>query len=110
MFGDFVEFQHLDVREWFRFNKARNLSQAGPRTRTHDYVCTTQLAGGAVGESGLYRSWACKLSCRPNELCSGFFVILQIHLVQASHHLALAFTDARHVNGEAVMSDAELLA
>jgi hypothetical protein len=37
-------------------------------------------------------------------------VILHIHLVQADHHLALAVSDARHLNREAIVSNAKLFA
>src|SRR5215813_8143686 len=110
MFGNFAEFERLDMRERFRFMKAWNRSQTGPRTGTHDHICTTQVTRGAVRECDLQRSRAYELSCSQNKLCSSFAVVLQIHLVQAPHHLALALTHARHVNGEAVMSNAEFFA
>src|SRR5258705_9585830 len=37
-------------------------------------------------------------------------VILHIHLVQADDHVALAVSDARHLNREAIVSNAKLLA
>ena len=37
-------------------------------------------------------------------------VILHIHLVQADDHLALAVSDARHLNREAIVSNAKLFA
>src|SRR5262249_4780787 len=110
MFGNFVEFERLDMGERFRFIKAWNRSQTGPRTGTHDYVCTTQVTHGAVRECDLQRSRAYELSCSQNKLCSSLVVVLQIHLVQAPHHHALALTHARHVNGEAVMSNAKFFA
>src|SRR2546430_995811 len=107
--GNFVEFERLDVREWLRFSQTRNGSQRGPRTGTDDHVRATQLAAGPVGESNLQRSRSDEPSGSHNELRSRVPVIVQIHLVHARHHLALAVTDARHINREAVVSDAELL-
>ena len=45
-----------------------------------------------------------------NELGARVPVILHIHLVQADDHLALALSDARHVDREAIVCDAELFA
>src|SRR6266849_6288541 len=107
--GHFVEFERLDVREWLRVSQTRNGSQRGPRPGTDDHVRATQVAAGPVGESDLRRARSDEPSGAHNELRSRVPVIVQIHLVQARHHRALAVTDARHRNREAVVSDAELV-
>src|SRR5262245_13400037 len=109
MLGNFVEFKRVDMRERLRFGKTRNCSQRWPCTGTDDYVRTTQLAGGSVGESNFERSRSHEPSGSQNELRSRSPVILHIHLVHAGDHLALAVTDARHLNREPVVSDAKFL-
>ena len=97
------------MRERVRFRETRNCSQRGPRTGTNDHVRAAQSAAGPVGESDLQRSGSDEPSGSPNELRSRVPVIVQIHLVHAGDHRALAITDARHSNREAVVRDAELV-
>ena len=39
VFGNFIEFKGLDMRERPRFRKARNCLQCGTRARTNDHIC-----------------------------------------------------------------------
>src|SRR5438105_1876345 len=110
MFGNLIEFECLDMRERLRFSKTRNCCQRGPRTGTDDYVGAAELTAGPVGESDLQCSRSYEPSGSQDELPSRVPVILQIHLVHARYHLALAVTDTGHINREAIASDAELLA
>src|SRR5438034_5320749 len=110
MFRNLVEFECLDMRERLRFSKTRNCSHRSPRTGTDDDVRATQLTSGSVGESHFQRPRSYEPAGSQNELRSRCPVIFQIHLVQAGYHLALAVTDARHINRETVVGDAELLA
>ncbi len=55
MFGNFAEFERLDMRERFRFGKTRNCSQRGPRTGTDDHVRAVRLTDDPVGQSDLQR-------------------------------------------------------
>ena len=64
-----------------------------------------------VGKSDLDRSWTYKPTCSSQDQDrAGVLVVFQIHLVQAGHHLALAVTDARHINRETVVTNAKFLA
>src|SRR5262249_58339861 len=45
-----------------------------------------------------------------NQYRSRVSVVFKVHVVQTGHHLAFALADARHVNREAVVSDAKLFA
>jgi hypothetical protein len=38
VFGNFIEFKSLDMRERLRFRKARNCLQRGTRARTNDHI------------------------------------------------------------------------
>src|SRR5438105_10209346 len=109
MLGNFIQFECLDMRERVRFRETRNCSQPGPRTGTNDHVRAAQSAAGPVGESDLQRSGSDEPSGSQNELRARFPVILQIHLVHAGYHLALAVSDTRHINREPVVSDAKFL-
>ena len=100
----------LDMRERLRFSKAGNRSQRGPRTGTHDTVGAAQPTAAPVGQADLQRSGSSEPSGSQNELRSRASVIVQIDLVQAGHHRALAVPDARHIDLEAGVRDAEFLA
>src|SRR5262249_44259169 len=108
VFGNFVQFERLDMRERLRFRETRDPSQRGPRTGTDDHVGAAQLTVVPIGESDLQRSGSYEPPGSQNELPSRVPVICQIHLVHAGDHLALAVTDAGHLNREAIASDAEL--
>src|SRR6266849_3166318 len=110
MFRNLVEFECLDMRERLRFSKTRNCSHRSSRTGTDDDVRATQLTSGPVGENHFQSPQSYEPAGSQNELRSRFPVIFQIHCVHAGYHLALAVTDARHINRETAMSDAELLA
>lgn len=62
MFGNFVEFECLDMCERLRFSQTRNLRQRGPGTGTDDHVCAAQMAGSSFRESDLYGSWSYEAS------------------------------------------------
>jgi hypothetical protein len=50
VFGDFIEFKGLDMRERLRFRKARNYLQRGTRARANDHIRAPQLTCGAIGQ------------------------------------------------------------
>src|SRR6516164_4244869 len=111
MFRNFIEFECFDMRERLRINKTGNRSQRSPRTGADDDIRAKQLTCGPVGKSDLDSSGSYKpASSSQYQDCACVLVVLQIHLVQAGHHLALALTDAGHINREAVVSDAKFLA
>src|SRR5262245_6332249 len=109
MFGNFVEFKRFDMCERLRFGKTRNRSQRWPCTGTDDYVRTPQLPGVSVGESNFERSRSDEPAGSQHELRSRSPIILQVHLIHAGHHRALAVSDTRHINREPVVSDAKFL-
>ncbi len=43
VFGDFIEFKSLDMRERLRFRKTRNCLQCGTRACTNDHIRAPQL-------------------------------------------------------------------
>ena len=49
MFGNAVEFECLDMREWLRFSETRNCFQGGSRTGTYDHVGAAQQTLGPIG-------------------------------------------------------------
>ena len=49
MFGNFVEFKCLNMRERLRFAEARNRFHCRVRTRTDDHICAPQLTDCSVG-------------------------------------------------------------
>jgi hypothetical protein len=46
----------------------------------------------------------------PSVLAPNPTVIFHVHFIQAGHHFALAITDARHINRDALVMDAKLFA
>src|SRR5438477_882703 len=56
VFGDFIEFKSLDMRERLRFRKARNCIQRGTRARTNDHICAPQLTCAPIGQGDLHCS------------------------------------------------------
>jgi len=76
-------------------------------------VLTITLVRGAdecsVGRAASTVLGATNRRCQ-NEFGARLPVILHIHLVQADDHLALAVSDARHLNREAIVSNAKLFA
>src|SRR6266436_616694 len=110
VFGNFTEFKSLDMRERLRFRKAGNCFQRGTRARTNDHVRAPQLTCGRIGQGDFHCSRSQEPARSQYELGAHLSVILHIHLVQADDHLALAVSDARHLNGEAIVSNAKLFA
>src|SRR5713101_2539691 len=98
------------MRERLCFSKTWNCSQRGSSTGADDHVGAAQLTNSPVGESRLQRSRSYEQSGSENKIRSRVPVIFQIHLVQACDHLALAVTDAGHIDREAIASHAKLLA
>src|SRR5262249_61400863 len=62
-----------------------------------------------IGRSGFRLPRRDEPSGSQNQLRSCFPVLFQIHLVHAGPQRALAVTDTRHINREAVASDAKFL-
>src|SRR4029077_2527312 len=110
MFGDFIEFERLDVRERLCFSKTRNCFQCGPCAGADDHISTAELTSAPVGKGGLHSFRSNEPPGAQNELGARLPVILHIHLVQADDHLALAVSDARHLNRKAIVSNAKLFA
>src|SRR5437899_682378 len=110
MFGDLAQFERLDVRERLCFSKTRNCFQCGPCAGADDHISTAELTSAPVEEGGLHSSRSNEPPGAQNELGARRSVILQIHVVQADDHLALAVSDARHLNREAIVSNAKLFA
>src|SRR5260370_20950718 len=73
-------------------------------------MSAAELTSAPVGEDGLHSSRSNEPPRAQNELGARPSVILHIHLVQAGDHLALAVSDARHLNREAIVSNAKLFA
>ena len=97
--------------ERFCFSKTRDCFQGGSRTGTYDHVGATQHTLGPVRESDLYGFRSDEpTGSSQNQYRSRFPVVFKVHVVEAGYHLAFAFADARHVNCEAVVSDAKLFA
>jgi hypothetical protein len=55
VFGDFIEFKGLDMRERLRFRKARNYLQR-KRARTNDHIRAPQLTCGPIGQGDFHCS------------------------------------------------------
>src|SRR5258707_4898708 len=110
VFGNFIEFKSLDMRERLRFRKARNSLQRGTRARTNDHIRAPQLTCGPIGQGDFHRSRSYESARSQYELGSLVPVIFHFHLVQADAHPALALAHARHVDREAIECDAEFLA
>src|SRR6266853_927515 len=110
VFGNFIEFKSLDMRERLRFRKAGNCLQRGTRARTNDHIRAPQLTCGPIGEGYFHRSRSQEPARSQYELGSRVPVIFHIHVIQATHHAALTLAHARHVDREAVVCDAEFLA
>src|SRR6266853_4149036 len=97
--------------EWFRFSKTRDCFQGGSRTGTYDHVGAAQQTLGPIRESDLHSFRSDEpTGSSQNQYRSRVSVVFKIHVVEAAYHLAFAFADARHVNCEAVVSDAKLFA
>src|SRR5215469_1775746 len=75
MFGNFVEFECLDMRERLRVGKTRNRWQRSSGTCTDDHVCAAQLTGGSIREGRLHGSRSYESSCPEDEFCSGLPVV-----------------------------------
>src|SRR5258705_47436 len=58
VFGNFIEFKSLDMRERLGFRKARNRIQRGTRARTNDHIRAPQLTGGPIGQGDFHCSWS----------------------------------------------------
>src|SRR5437016_11935433 len=56
VFGNFIEFERLDMRERLRFRKARNCLQRGTRARTNDHIRAPQLTCGPIGQGDFHCS------------------------------------------------------
>src|SRR3984893_5811460 len=110
MIGDLAYFERLDVREGLCVSKTRNCFQCGPGAGADDHIRTAELTSAPVGEGGLHSSRSNEPSGAQNELGARLPVILHIHLVQADDHLALAVSDARHLNREPIVSNGKLFA
>src|SRR6185437_5555728 len=110
MLGNYVQLECLDVGERLRFSKTGDRSQCGPRTGTHDHVGATELTAAPIRQGDLQRSRSYEPSGSRNELRSRGAEVIQVDLVQAGHHRALAVPDARHIDLEAVFVDTEFLA
>src|ERR1700740_1036491 len=98
MFGDFIEFERLDVRERLCFSKTRNWFQCGPCAGADDHISTAEFTNAPVGEGGLHSSRSNEPPGAQNELGARLPVILHIHLVQTDDPLALALSDALPLN------------
>src|SRR5580704_9698477 len=109
MFGNFIEFKRLDVREWLRFRKTRSCIQRGTRARTDNHVRAPQLTCGAIGHGDFHSSRSNESPRAQYEFGACVPVILHIHFVQVDDHFALAVSDARHVNRETIACDTEFL-
>src|SRR3984893_15234412 len=110
VFGNFIEFKSLDMRERLRLRKTGNCLQRGARARTNDHIRATQLACSPIGQRDFHCSRSQEPARSQYELGSRVPVIFHIYLVQAAHHPAFALAHARHVVREAVVCDAEFLA
>jgi hypothetical protein len=98
------------MRERLCVSETRKGFQRGPSPRADNHISAAELTTAPVEENGLHSSRSYKPPGAENELGARFAVILHIHLVQAGDHLALAVSDARHLNREAIMSNAKLFA
>src|SRR6266849_5729771 len=56
VFGNFIEFKSLDMRERLRFRKARNCLERGTRARTNDHIRAPQLTCGPIGQGDFHCS------------------------------------------------------
>jgi len=81
-----------------------------PCAGADDHVSATEMTSAPVRKGSLHSSRSNEPPGAQNELRCRFPVILHIHLVQADDHLAFAVSDARHVDSETVVRDAEFLA
>src|SRR5437899_2084973 len=68
------------------------------------------MTSGPVEEDNIHSSRSNEPPAARNELCARVPVILHIHFVQATHHPALAVSDTRHLDREAIVSNAKLFA
>src|SRR4029450_13627633 len=110
MFGNAVEFERLNMSERCRLGKTRDCFQGGSRTGTDDHVGAAQLTALSVTESDFHSLRCYEPSCSLDHPRSRVPVVCQVHVVEARDHLPFAIADARHVDCEAVLSDAKLLA
>jgi len=110
VFGNFIEFKSLDMRERLRFRKSRNCLQSSTRARTDDYIRAPQLTCGPIGQGDFHGSRSQEPARSQYELGSRVPVIFHIHIVQSTYHPALALAHVRHDDREAVVCDAEFLA
>src|SRR5438552_1206050 len=81
-----------------------------PCAGADDHISTPELTNGPVEKGGLHSSRSNEPPGAQNEFGARLPVILHILLIQADHHLALAVSDARHLNREAIESNAKLFA
>ncbi len=56
VFGNFIEFKSLDMRERLRLRKARNFLERGTRARTNDHIRASQLTCGPIGQGDFHCS------------------------------------------------------
>lgn len=110
VFGNFIQFKSLDMRERLRFRKARNFIQRGARAGTNDQIGAPQLTCGPIGQGDFHCSRSQEPARSQYELGSRVPVIFHIHVVQATHHSALALAHTRHVDRKAVESNTKLFA
>src|SRR5579864_1755039 len=68
------------------------------------------MTSGSIGEGGLHSSRSNEPPGTQDELGARVPVILHIHVIQATHHPALTVSDARHLNREAIVSNAKFFA
>src|SRR6266404_6464301 len=108
MFTDFIEFECLDVREWLCVSQARNRVNYSARTCANDHVRSAELTPCSVAKCDLQSSRSDEAAGATNEFRSGLFVIVEVQFVQARYHPALTVTDGRHIDRDAISSDAEL--
>src|SRR6266705_3676568 len=75
-----------------------------------DHIRAPQLTCGPIVQGDFHCSRSQEPARSQYELGSRVPVIFHIHVVQATHHPALALAHVRHVDREAVVCDAEFLA
>src|SRR5215475_9305979 len=110
MFGDLIEFECLDVREWLCVNKARNWCEDSPCTGINDYMGSTELTTCSISECGLQLPRSNETSGAANEFRSTLLVMVEVHGIPVRYHLAFPATNGRHINGELFFGYAELFA
>src|SRR6266576_2505035 len=104
------EFQCFNVRQGLCFEQARSSVDRCMGSGVDDHMFPMQKTDAIIRGFDLDCFWRHKTPRTHDQLGAAFVVKVEMHVYQASDHLALAFNHGRHVGFRVVSIDSEFLA